>query len=79
MQAIQEAGLRVPDDIAVVGFDDLPLATQSKPTLTTIRQPIAEKAAQATSVLLNLIEQRIEGPVQMLLPTQLIIRESSGS
>ena len=79
LQAIQDSGLRVPEDIAIVGFDDLPIATQSKPTLTTIRQPIAEKAAQATSILLNLIEQRMEGPVQMLLPTQLIIRESSGS
>ena len=79
LQAIQDSGLRVPEDIAIVGFDDLPIATQSKPTLTTIRQPIAEKAAQATSILLNLIERRMEGPVQMLLPTQLIIRESSGS
>lgn len=77
LQAIQEAGLRVPDDIAIIGFDDLPIATQSKPALTTIRQPIAEKAQQATSVLLNLIERRIEPPVQILLPTQLVIREST--
>jgi DNA-binding LacI/PurR family transcriptional regulator len=77
LQAIQEADLRVPEDVAVIGFDDLPIATQTKPALTTVRQPIAEKAAQATSVLLNLIEQRIEPPVQILLPTQLIIREST--
>jgi LacI family transcriptional regulator len=77
LQAIQEAGLRVPDDIAVIGFDDMPLATQSKPALTTIRQPIAEKAARATNVLLDLIEGRQEAPVQVLLPTQLIIRETA--
>lgn len=77
MQAIQEAGRRIPDDIAIIGFDDLPVATQLKPSLTTIRQPIAEKAAQATSVLLGLIEGTMEPPVQILLPTQLIIRESA--
>lgn len=77
LQAIQEAGLRVPDDIALVGFDDLPIATQARPTLTTVRQPIAEKAARAATVLLDLIERRAEGPVQVLLPTQLIVRESS--
>lgn len=77
LQAIQDAGLRVPDDIALIGFDDLPIATQSRPALTTVRQPIAEKAARATSVLLDLIERRLEAPVQVLLPTQLIIRESA--
>lgn len=78
MQAIQEAGLRVPEDIAVIGFDDIPLAAQVQPALTTIRQPIAQKSAQAVSILLDLIEGRVEGPIQVLLPTQLVIRESSG-
>jgi DNA-binding LacI/PurR family transcriptional regulator len=77
LQAIQEAGLRVPDDVALVGFDDLPIANKTKPALTTVRQPIAEKAAQATSVLLNLIEQQVEPPIHILLPTELIIRESA--
>jgi LacI family transcriptional regulator len=78
LAALEEQGLRVPDDVAIVGFDDLPFATYAKPALTTIRQPIAEKAAQAASLLLDLIEGRVEGPVQLVLPTQLIIRESCG-
>lgn len=78
MQAIQEAGLRIPEDIAVVGFDDLPLAEQVQPALTTVRQPIAQKGMQAVSILLDLIERRVQGPVQVLLPTQLIVRESCG-
>ncbi len=77
LQAIQDAGLRIPDDVALVGFDDLPIASQLKPTLTTVRQSVAEKGEQATAILLNLIEGRIAPPVQTLLPTQLIIRESS--
>lgn len=79
LEAIQEAGLHVPEDIAIVGFDDLPLATQVKPTLTTIRQPIAKKAAIATSTLIGLIEGRMQAPVQVLLPTQLVIRNSCGA
>lgn len=78
-QAIQEAGLRIPDDIAVVGFDDLPLATQIKPALTTVHQPIAQKAAIATSTLIGLIEGRMHAPIQVSLPTQLVIRESCGA
>lgn len=77
LQAIQDAGRRVPDDVALVGFDDLPIASQLKPALTTVRQSVAEKGEQATAILLNLIEGRIAPPVQTLLPTQLIVRESS--
>lgn len=77
LQAIQDAGLLVPDDIALVGFDDQPIATRLKPALTTVRQSVTDKGAQATAVLLNLIEGRIEPPVQIYLPTQLVIREST--
>jgi LacI family transcriptional regulator len=79
LEAIQEAGRRVPEDIAVVGFDDLPLATQVRPALTTVRQPIAKKASIATSTLIGLIEGRMQAPVQVLLPTQLVIRDSCGA
>jgi LacI family transcriptional regulator len=73
------ARLHVPDDVAIVGFDDLPLATQVKPALTTIRQPIAKKASIATSTLIGLVEGRMQAPVQVLLPTQLVIRDSCGA
>jgi len=79
IQAIKEAGLRVPEDIAVIGFDDLPSSVQITPQLTTVRQPIQQKGITATSLLLDLIEGKIEGPQHILLPTQLIIRQSCGT
>ncbi len=78
LRAIQEAGLRIPEDIAVVGFDDLPLAATTTPALTTVRQPIYAKAARATELLLDLLEGRAQSPAQILLPTQLVIRHSCG-
>jgi LacI family transcriptional regulator len=79
IQAITEAGMRVPDDVAVVGFDDLDVATQSTPQLTTIRQPIQQKGSAAADLLIDLIDGNIEGPRQVLLPTQLVIRHSCGA
>jgi DNA-binding LacI/PurR family transcriptional regulator len=78
-QAIVEAGLRIPDDIALVGFDDLPHAVQSTPKLTTIHHPIHEKGARAAKMLLDLIEGKIDSPQHLLLPTELMIRESCGA
>ncbi|MBZ0306504.1 MAG: LacI family transcriptional regulator [Anaerolineae bacterium] len=79
IQTIVEAGLRVPDDIAIVGFDDLDVATKTSPPLTTIHQPIQEKGMRAVSLLLDLIDEIVESPQQILLPTQLVIRESCGT
>ncbi len=77
--AMQEAGVCVPDDVAVVGFDDLATATQVTPPLTTVRQPIEEKGARAAELLIRLIEGSLHGPQQILLPTQLVIRQSCGA
>ena len=79
LEALREAGLRVPEDVAVMGFDDLPLSVQSSPQLSTVRQPIQQKGSVATRLLLDLIEGRVEGPHQILLPTQLVIRQSCGA
>src|SRR5262249_6992410 len=62
LQAAHEFGLRVPDDLAVVGFDDVDVASTSHPTLTTVRQPIQEKGAAATKLLIDLIQNRVEAP-----------------
>ncbi len=78
LDALKDAGLRVPDDVAVVGFDDLPTAVQAVPALTSVRQPIHQKGALATSLLIDLIEGAVQEPRQILLPTQLIVRQSSG-
>jgi LacI family transcriptional regulator len=78
IEAIKERGLRVPDDVSVVGFDDIPMASQVFPALTTIRQPLHEMGATAVKLLasmvsgLNPITQRIK------LPTELIVRASTG-
>lgn len=75
--AIREAGLRIPDDIAVVGFDDIPLAAFFDPPLTTVRLPAHELGAAAGRTLLDRIAGR-EVPTRTLLPTELIVRASAG-
>jgi len=77
MQRIKEIGLRVPEDIAVIGFDDIELAAYVKPALTTIRQPIYELGKTSTQILLNLINDKQKTPVHRLLDVELIKRESA--
>ncbi len=79
MQAIREAGLRVPEDIAIVGFDDLDVATRVSPQLTTIRQPVQQKGAYAARLLIDLIECKLDAPQHVILPTELVIRQSCGA
>ena len=79
MRAAREAGLRIPDDLAVVGFDDLPLAHPSEIQLTTIRQPVESFGAKAVEVLLDLIENGIDPPRHIMMSTELIIRDSCGA
>ncbi len=79
MKALKAAGRRIPDDVAVVGFDDLPIASIVEPALTTVRQPIEQLGATATDLLLKLIEGEVQEPQHVILPTQLVIRASCGS
>ncbi len=79
MKAIREAGLRIPDDVAIVGFDDLPIASAVEPPLTTVRQPIERMGAMAAEMLIGLVEGTLTGPQHIILPTQLIVRASCGS
>lgn len=76
IRAIQELGLRVPEDIAVVGFDDIPTAATSKPPLTTVRQPIQRTGSVAAEMLIDLIEHPDPQPRRIVLPTELVIRAS---
>ena len=76
MQALQDAGLRVPDDVAVVGFDDLPLASHVSPRLTTIRQDVQAAGELLVDKIVRLIEgEEVESQV---LEPRLIVRESCG-
>ncbi|MBP8863677.1 MAG: LacI family DNA-binding transcriptional regulator [Anaerolineae bacterium] len=78
LRAIQHSGLQVPRDIAVVGYDDLPPALLVSPTLTTIRQPIRRFGIRAVELLLDLIQNGTHPPRQVLMGTELVVRESCG-
>jgi LacI family transcriptional regulator len=79
LRALREAGKRVPDDVAVVGFDDLPQATTADPPLTTVRQPIQRAGALAVEMLIDILENGADPPRRIILPTELVIRDSCGS
>lgn len=79
MKALQDAGLEVPEDISLVGFDDLPPAMISFPFFTVVSQPAYEMGRQATQLLLDRLSgQNLEGYREIILPTQMTIRRSSG-
>lgn len=77
IEAIHEAGLRVPDDIAVIGFDDLDVAVQGDPPLTTIRHSVQRVGEVAAGLLIDLVEGKLHPPQHIVLPTELIIRRST--
>jgi len=78
IQAIQEAGFRIPEDIAVISFDDIPAAARHKPALTTIRQPINQLGAIAAQTLIDQLENDSNAsPRRIILPTELILRETT--
>jgi DNA-binding LacI/PurR family transcriptional regulator len=74
-QAIREAGLRVPDDISLVGFDDIELATYFHPPLTTVRQPAYELGLRATEMVLALLADAQDVP-NVVLKGELVVRQS---
>ncbi|MFI6736322.1 LacI family DNA-binding transcriptional regulator [Nonomuraea sp. NPDC050451] len=76
LAALRAAGRRVPDDVAVGGFDDSSVALSTHPPLTTIRQPLAEVAQETVRLLLALIDGA-EHVDPVILPTELVIRESA--
>ncbi|MEO8611889.1 MAG: LacI family DNA-binding transcriptional regulator [Chloroflexota bacterium] len=75
---LKEVGIRVPEDIAIAGFDDIPLARHLTPPLTTVRAPIEMAAREAVNQLVRLIRTG-EAERLMLLPTELVIRRSCGN
>ena len=77
MLAMRDNGVRVPEDISIVGFDDIPSARFFAPPLTTIRTPARELAQKSCFLLLDLISGRVKPPVHLTVETELIIRQSS--
>jgi LacI family transcriptional regulator len=76
--ALMQHGLDVPRDVAVTGFDDIPVARHLRPQLTTVRQPIQELGATAFEVLHSMINDAGHAPRDIVLPTRLVPRESCG-
>ena len=82
LRTAQRLGIDVPGEMSIVGFDDAPFAATSAPPLTTVRQDIAEKGRTAVELLTQLIDAKAAGeelaPTHILLPTRLVVRESTG-
>ena len=77
MRVARERGLRVPEDLSIVGFDDSEQSAIVYPSLTTVRQPLAEMGRMAVSLLLRLLDnQRLEA-LHIELKTRLVVREST--
>jgi DNA-binding LacI/PurR family transcriptional regulator len=75
LAALQRAGRRVPDDVAVGGFDDSSAATLARPSLTTIRQPWPQVSSETVRLLLSLVGG--EPRAAVILPTELVVRDSA--
>jgi len=79
IRALKDAGLSVPGDVSVVGFDDILAAAYSTPSLTTVRQPLAEMGRRGTQILLERIANREKKfPAEIVMKPELVVRESTG-
>lgn len=79
MRVALEAGLRIPQDMAFVGFDDMPNAIQGEVKLTTVRQPIIQFGIQAVEILIDLINNGTKPSRRVIMDTELIVRDSCGA
>jgi DNA-binding LacI/PurR family transcriptional regulator len=77
IRALRERGLRVPQDVSVMGFDDIPGAAFHTPTLTTVRQPLERMGEVAAQTLLDRIEDKKEYPSEIAIEPELVVREST--
>jgi LacI family transcriptional regulator len=77
LRALRQHGVRVPEDVAVVGYSDIALAAMADPPLSTVHVPKRRLGRTAAKLLLDLIDGEVEGPVQVVVSPTLIVRESS--
>ncbi|MFN7162886.1 MAG: LacI family DNA-binding transcriptional regulator, partial [Fimbriimonadales bacterium] len=77
LQSLRQAGVRVPEDVSLVGFDDPPSAALANPPLTTFRQPLDALGARAVQKLLEIAKRQSPEPLHEYLPTELVVREST--
>jgi LacI family transcriptional regulator len=76
MEAVREGGRRIPEDISILGFDDIPQAASVHPPLTTVRQPLEQMGRVATQMLLEYIHDPQRPAERKELATELVIRQS---
>jgi LacI family transcriptional regulator len=79
LRALRDANLRVPEDVAIAGFDDMPFAARTDPALTTVRQPIHRTGYVAAETLIDLVEHPGSNSRRIVLPTEIVIRNSTGT
>ncbi len=77
MWALQVLGRRVPDDVAVIGFDDSPVAATTQPPMSSVRQPIEDMGREMARLVLSIASTRDQGPQQMILEPELALRAST--
>ena len=78
-EAARERGIRIPDDLSVLGYDDLPFARIVSPALSTVRQPVREMAEAAARMVLRIREGRSDEPTRLDLATALVVRASTAA
>lgn len=78
IDAALDQGMRVPEDLSVAGFDDIPLARHFRPALTTVAQPMHAIGREAAQLLLEILRDPATPPRRRIMPTQLIVRGSTG-
>jgi LacI family transcriptional regulator len=78
INAAHEIGLRVPEDISIVGFDDIPFSNYTNPPLTTVHQPAFEKGVRAAKLLINLLETQ-KPQESIILPMEMAVRKSTAA
>jgi DNA-binding LacI/PurR family transcriptional regulator len=79
LHALRTSGLRVPDDVAVVGFDGIELGAFTTPELTTVEQPRAEVGKRAVELVFESLDASASRPAHVTLPVRLVVRESCGA
>ena len=78
LRGLADAGVRVPDDVAIVSFDGIEMTAYTQPSLTTVAHPRADLGRIGTETLIGLAEGRPAEARERILPMQLVVRESSG-
>ncbi len=78
VNALLDVGIRIPDDISLIAFDDLADAMNPRIGISTMRQPVLDKGYQLADTLIDLIEDKVTAPIHRFLPTELVIRDTCG-